>query len=109
MKFVTLLSALFLTGCSSVPGLYTEIGLGIKYAPTTSAVLRPECHVVLLDGGYRSCGGDNPTAHFCVGFEFEEHNGRIEGCHQSHYFDGGSDRETHMDQVRYVYRVGGRE
>lgn len=99
--------ALFLCSCSN--GLYVEIGAGYKIEGTTSAVLRPGCHQAYADNvnSWRSCGGDNPTAHFNAGYEFSDKY-RCEYSHFSHFFDGGSDRETHMDELRCFRRWGGK-
>lgn len=109
--FAGAIMALFLCSCASVPGLYAELGAGYKF-DNTSYVLRPECHTVDSDNtnhrNTASCGGDNPTAHFSAGYEINRRY-RVEYHHFSHYFDGGSDRETHKDEVRFVVRWGGRD
>jgi hypothetical protein len=108
MRLVVLALGLLLTGCASMPGLYAEVGAGFKIEPNTSYVMREGCDTVTLDGMTRSCGGDNPTAHFAVGFEFRNGRTRCEYGHFSHYLDGGSDRELHMDEGRCFHRWGGR-
>lgn len=106
-----LLAFLGLAGCSVYP--YVELGAGLKSKRSTSYVLRPECHTVTANHGgdnQRSCGGDNPTAHLAFGVEFER-DAWLDRCaltHFSHYADGGSDRETHMDQLMCVTKWGGR-
>lgn len=97
-----------LAGCSSMPGLYAELGAGVVVDAQTSAVIRPECQTVTLNGGLRSCGGDNPSAQFNVGYEFAGRRSRCELAHWSHYFDGGADRELFLLEGRCIRRFGGR-
>jgi len=111
MKTIALLlSLVFLSGCAGT-GWYGEIGAGWKNDSTTSYVLREGCHRVLsTDPRARrdaSCGGDNPTAHLSVGYEWRKPY-RCELHHFSHFFDGGVDRETHLDEIRCMRRFGGR-
>ena len=100
-----ILACLLLAGCSSMPGLYAELGAGYKLRG--SDVVMPWCHTVTLDGGERSCGGDNPTTQIAFGFEFEN-GGLCEYAHDSHAFDGGQDREFWLEQIRCAKRWGGR-
>jgi hypothetical protein len=106
-RAISLLTAVSLsTACASVPGVYAELGAGVKV--NSSRVLEPDCHTVILDGRPRSCGGDNPTGHLSIGYEFSGRRGRCELLHQSHVLDGGADRETYVDQVACFRRWGGR-
>lgn len=108
MRILAGLVPVFLCSCASAPGLYVEVGAGYKIEPNTSYVLRETCHEVTAPGvGRRSCGGDNPTAHFNAGWEFNDRY-RCEYAHFSHFFDGGSDREVHLDELRCYRRWGGR-
>lgn len=110
-----------LAGCARAPGLYATVEAGMQISGTSSAVLRSECHTAVLydengtrlhEGGYRSCGGDDPAASFSVGWEFEEGGpfrpGYIEYRHDSHYFDGHDNRETHEDHIFVGKKFGGR-
>lgn len=108
-RALALISVVALAGCSSMPGLYAELGAGVLVDGQSSAVIRPGCHTVTLDGGLRSCGGDNPTAQFNVGYEFPRRRGRCELAHWSHYFDGGRDRELYFLEGRCIRRFGGRD
>lgn len=89
----------------------TEFGAGYKSFSTTSVVMLPECHHVVIDEtrpntpglNYRgaSCGGDNPVF---IGWPFAWQSSfsdvwtvRAGWFHLSHWFDGGKDRELHMD------------
>ena len=107
-------------GCQAYP--YVEIGAGYKNPGSTSAVLIPGCDYVTLSPTHTqreyqiaSCGGQNPTAHINVGFEFEWNDGRrwLDRCelsHWSHFRDGrnGSRRETHKDEIVCYVKWGGR-
>lgn len=90
----------------------SEFGGGYKMPATTSVVLLPECHSVVItetrpdtpEINYRtsSCGGDNPAfVGWPIAWEREYANGalRFRGgwYHYSNWLDGGRDRETHMD------------
>lgn len=111
MRLLMLALACALTGCASVPGLYADFGAGYKL-DSTSELMQPWCHSVKLEDHPRgraeaSCGGDNPTAHIALGFEFER-GSFCEYKHWSHYFDGGSMRELHSDEIVCSLRLGGR-
>ena len=92
--------------CSAAKAdIITTFGGGYKIPATTSYVLRPECFKVKSTQPYyrefASCGGDNPVF---VGWPVawrSDRNGpfnyTVGWFHMSHWFDGGSDRETHMD------------
>lgn len=87
----------------------TDIGVGYKL-PTTSVVMLEDCHEVEIvetrparpDLDYRraSCGGDNPAF---IGWpiawerDFGVWTLRAGWFHLSHWFDGKSRRELHMD------------
>lgn len=90
----------------------SEIGMGVKMERTTSVVMLPVCHTAQitetkpatpsLDFRVSSCGGDNPAfIGWPIAWEREYANGavRFRGgwFHYSNWFDGGRDRETHMD------------
>ena len=94
--------------------IITEIGGGIKSPRTTSVLLQEDCHTVnniefippqgpgdrYYGRGTTSCGGDNPVF---VGWpiawekDFGVWTVRAGWFHLSHWFDGGQDRELHMD------------
>ena len=109
-----------------MPGLYAEAGVG--YQVNASETERPSCHTAVLydeqgsvmyGGSMKSCGGDDPQATISVGFEFREGGffkpDRVEWLHRSNYFDGsehfgrGNTRETFTDELRAVWKVGGRD
>lgn len=88
----------------------TEFGFGYKVSDTTSFVLQERCHTAeklkLANGeifhhGVRSCGGDNPLfIGWPIAYEHEFDGPwtvRAGWFHMSHWFDGGADREVHMD------------
>lgn len=88
----------------------TEFGAGIKLPASTSLLLQENCHSATItetrptdpgrDGGLTSCGGDNPVF---IGWpiawehDFGVWTVRAGWFHLSHWFDGGGDRELHMD------------
>lgn len=88
----------------------TEFGAGVKSPGTTSVLMRKECHLATiietkpdtpsLDYRDASCGGDDPIF---IGWPiaWEKDLGvwtvRAGWFHFSHWFDGKSDRELHMD------------
>lgn len=89
----------------------TEFGAGIKNPRTTSLVLQEKCHEVLVTATrpddpsvYRtaSCGGDDPLfVGWPVAYEWtsprEVFRIRAGWFHLSHWFDGGPNREVHLD------------
>lgn len=89
--------------------IISEIGGGVKNPRTTSYVLREECNTVYtypripfeLESGFRrSCGGDNPVfVGWPIAYQSPTGNWRVGWFHMSHWFDGGSSRETHFDCV----------
>lgn len=111
LQIVTLgASALFL--CPAKADVITEFGFAYKL--DSSAVLDPLCHTVLLVGDIvtnpsspyydrpdTSCGGDNPAfIGWPIAWESQWRKAfkyRLGWFHFSHWGDGGSDRETHMD------------
>lgn len=103
-RLAVVLLAPILAGCASAPGVYFDIGGGVKL--NSSPVLRSDCDRVFLDGGLRSCGGPNPTGKLAVGFEFKG-GSYCELDHFSHAFNG-NETETYLDQVQCAKRFGGR-
>lgn len=97
--------------------IISELGMGYKL-PTTSVVMQEDCHAVTItetrphrpDIFYRpaSCGGDNPVF---IGWpiawqkDFGLWTVRAGWFHLSHWFDGGSDRELHMDAAAVTFTV----
>lgn len=91
--------------------LITELGAGWKLPRSTSTLLLPECHLAVVietrpqtdSIWYRkaSCGGDNPAfIGWPIAWEREFRGPWRMRCgwfHYSNWFDGGHDRETHMD------------
>lgn len=86
----------------------TEIGGGWKLNGTTSLVLQPNCHSAVIyetrpvdpgrNDGLTSCGGDNPLfVGWPIAYQTPDARFRIGWFHMSHWFDGGRDRETHLD------------
>lgn len=114
-RVVCLVIALFVLLAFAPPAradVVSEVGMGVKLERTTSVVMLPRCHTVLITEtrpdapgiNYRtaSCGGDNPTfIGWPIAWEREYANGalRFRGgwFHYSNWFDGARDRETHMD------------
>lgn len=88
----------------------TELGAGAKLPGTTSLLLQENCHSAVIfetrptdvgrNGGLTSCGGDDPVF---IGWpvawqkDFGVWSVRAGWFHLSHWFDGGADRELHMD------------
>lgn len=95
--------------------MISEFGAGMKNPRTTSVILLPECHHVVIDQtrpdtphlNFRgaSCGGDNPVfIGWPIAWERElEGQGiwtvRLGWFHMSHWNDGGAERETHFDCI----------
>lgn len=114
-------AASFMLASSPAPAdVITEFGFGYKLPDSTSFVLQERCHTASLienehgewiyyrgpganlpNGSGRSCGGDNPLfVGWPVAYEHEFEGPwtiRAGWFHMSHWFDGGSDRETHLD------------
>jgi hypothetical protein len=103
----------FVVAKSAQADIITELGAGMKYPATTSVVLQEVCHEALvtetrpptpsLDYRLSSCGGDNPVF---IGWPVAWESTfssiwtvRAGWFHLSHWFDGGSDREVHMDAL----------
>lgn len=90
--------------------IITEFGAGIKIPASTSILMLEECHVAQplemrpsdpsLEYRVSSCGGDDPIF---IGWpiawekDFGVWSVRAGWFHFSHWFDGGRDRELHMD------------
>jgi hypothetical protein len=95
----------------------TELGMGYKMPRTTSLVLVPECETALVraptipeyDYLNSSCGGDNPAfIGWPVAYEWQVgdvYSVRAGWFHYSNWFDGGSDRETHMDLLAVTVTI----
>lgn len=90
--------------------IITEFGAGVKSPGTTSVLMRKECHLATiietrpdtpgLDYRDASCGGDDPIfSGWPVAYQkdFGVWTLRAGWYHFSHWFDGKSDRELHMD------------
>lgn len=113
--FLALLILLLLSPAKA--DVITEFGMGYKVPTTTSVVMLPSCHIVRLTGPiyndpdsdhygreYASCGGDDPIfvgwpIAYQSDFKDEIWMVRAGWYHFSHWFDGGQDRELHMDAV----------
>jgi hypothetical protein len=112
-----LLSSLLASPAFASGGFISEVGMGYKVDRTTSIVLLPECETALvrapsaLDIDYRvsSCGGDNPAfVGWPIAYEWdvgEYYSVRAGWFHMSHWFDGGSDRETHVDMLAITVTI----
>lgn len=90
----------------------TEFGGGRKNPSTTSVVMQERCHEVVIvetrpdspDINFRgsSCGGDDPIfSGWPVAYQkdFGVWTVRAGWFHYSHWFDGGRDRELHLDCI----------
>jgi len=117
MKYLLVLALFALPAHADV---ITEFGMGYKIPETTSLLMQAQCHVVktqpdespsMVTVPYNdrigwfddiSCGGDNPIF---VGWpiawekDFGVWRVRAGWFHFSHWFDGGNDRELHMDAL----------
>jgi len=113
MKKIALILGLFCIAQTAAADLISEVGGGYKLA-TTSLVLKPGCTDVIPRGpvvddpksehyqrGTASCGGDNPVfIGWPIAWQSDRSgpfNYRVGWFHMSHWFDGGADREAHMD------------
>jgi hypothetical protein len=110
-----LLAAAILLESYARADIVSEFGMGVKLS-NTSYLLTPTCHTAsVIEPGWPanprpypqvfSCGGDNPTfIGWPIAWEREFLNGalRFRGgwFHYSNWFDGGRDRETHMDTAQ---------
>lgn len=112
----------------------TEVGMGVKLEKSTSFLLLPACHTALVtapkwpdnprgaggeflaDGshittpnGAWSCGGDDPTfIGWPIAYEWDvgkHYSVRAGWFHYSNWFDGGHDRETHMDVIAMTVTI----
>lgn len=111
MKKLLCAALLCLMGSVANADIVTEFGAGLKVPGTTSYLLLPECHEAVVTTPEwpqnprgllpYSCGGDNPTfIGWPVAWEKELGDAwklRAGWFHYSNWFDGGKDRETHMD------------
>lgn len=110
MKSLIMLVVLGMLGANLARAdVITEFGAGVKIPASTSLVMQEKCHEVTVietrppdPSVYRvaSCGGDNPIF---IGWPvaWQKDLGvwtiRAGWFHLSHWFDGGEDRELHMD------------
>lgn len=109
----TLLAALLMLPLTAFADIVTEFGAGYKLPRSTSVLLLPECHLATiiqtqpstprLDFRNASCGGDNPAF---IGWPVAWQSSfsdiwtvRTGWFHLSQWFDGGKDREIHMDAI----------
>lgn len=112
MKLITVILGCLLLVNLARADVITEFGAGVKSPRTTSVILREECHVAKIietnpdtPSIYwrdASCGGDDPLfIGWPVAYEWtsprEVFRIRAGWFHLSHWFDGGPDRETHLD------------
>lgn len=100
-----------LGGCSTFhERAFVELGLGVKVAEYTSAVLLPSPCVTVDLPDPVSCGGRNPTVHVRAGLELE-HGLSVQYQHWSHLRDGApfnERHEAHADEVLLAKRWGAR-
>jgi hypothetical protein len=105
---------LLLLPMTAAADIVTEFGAGVKLGRSTSYLLLPACEYAIVVSppwpenprgtthSY-SCGGDNPAF---IGWPVAWQSDfsdvwtiRVGWFHYSNWFDGGRDRETHMDAI----------
>lgn len=116
IAIVAAIGFILLIGNCAQADIVTTFGGGYKL-PQTSVVLKPECHAVRIDPvlspklvkdhpgrAIVSCGGDFPMfTGWPIAWKSDPLGARrgitvrAGWYHFSHWFDGGSDRETHLD------------
>lgn len=110
------LLGLYCFAANAQGGLYTELGLGVRFNNYSSYLENPLCKKAVvvdplwptnprggLDNGSYSCGGDEPIfVGDVIGWQFP--NGQtISLCHKSQWFD--NDGELHWTGVCTSYRI----
>lgn len=105
--------ALSLLAMPAAADVISEIGMGVKIERSTSYLMLPACRTAVVTDpiwpenprgyGLYSCGGDDPLF---IGWPVAWQSDfsdvwtvRAGWMHFSHWFDGGSDRELHMDAI----------
>jgi hypothetical protein len=115
-KFTLFLVFLFAAHSTEAQGLYTELGIGVRFTNYSSFLENPKCQKAVVinplwpdnprggpNPGAFSCGGDEPMfVGDLIGWEFPRGHS-IALSHKSQWFDGSG--ELYWTGITYNKRI----